>query len=74
MVGFSLGEILGQSVDTAQERADRLQASFDAVIEAFSELRLNDAYGHLDDMRAEIYALEVLLEIHGIKINESEGS
>lgn len=72
MVGFSLGEILGRSIDTAEERVERLRASYDAMIEAFNDIRFDDARGHLDDMRREIDSLDVFLAVSGYRPDEAE--
>ena len=65
MVGFNLGEILGKSIELSQPRIERMQAAFAAALLAFRDMRFNDARDHVAEIKGEIDAVELLLEVNG---------
>ena len=73
MVGFNLGEILGRSIDTAQERIERMQEAFDKAVKAFNDLRFDDARNHVAEIKGEVDSTELFLEVHGQHPDQDKG-
>lgn len=73
MVGFTLAEITGNVIDTAEERVERMQEAFDKAVKAFGDLRFNDARDHIAEIKGEIDSTELFLEINGEHPNQNKG-